>query len=347
VGAGRSLRMELRGENRQRAVAEAFERSVVQVPVSGLDLRRKRPFVHGEAMILRRDRDRRRPQVRHRVVCAAVAELQLEGLPAKRETKKLMPEADPEDRLLVEETLDRADLRSERGRIAGAVGEEDAVRLRFEDRAGRGGRRKDGYAAARSVQQPHDVALHPVIHGRHVKSFVRRRKDRAPRGRYGQSEVGPDHRWRLPHEPQDLPLVGDLGGETRAHRALRPDAPHERPRVQAVEARDALLLEVAREALLAPRAAPALREIARDEAGDVHLLRLRLVPPHAVVADMGRRHDDDLSRVGGIGQHFLVPAHRRVEDDLAERSPRRADRLAVEARAILEDEDSSAHRELL
>jgi len=41
-------------------------------------------------------------------------------------------------------------------------------------------------------------------------------------------------------------------------------APHERPRVQPVKPRDSLLIEVAREALLSPGAAPALREIARE-----------------------------------------------------------------------------------
>ena len=79
-------------------------------------------------------------------------------------------------------------------------------------------------------------------------------------------------------------------------------------------------------------------EIARDEAGHVHLLRLRLVPPHAVVADVGRRHDDDLPRVRRVGQDLLVPAHRGVEDDLPERRPSGPDGQAVVRRAVLEDE---------
>ena len=46
---------------------------------------------------------------------------------------------------------------------------------------------------------------------------------------------------------------------------------------------------------------------------------------HAVVADLGAGHRDDLPRVGRIGQHFLIAGHARVEHDLARRSrpPRR------------------------
>ena len=72
--------------------------------------------------------------------------------------------------------------------------------------------------------------------------------------------------------------------------------------------------------------------------GYVHAVRLGLCLAHAVVADVRRRHDDDLPRVGGIRQDLLVAAHRRVEDDLAERRTRPADRLAAVGGAVFEDE---------
>ena len=42
---------------------------------------------------------------------------------------------------------------------------------------------------------------------------------------------------------------------------------------------------------------------------------------HAVVADVRTGHGHDLSPVGGIGQHFLIAGHGRVEHDFASGLP--------------------------
>src|SRR4029079_14819088 len=140
----RRLRVELRGEDRQGPVAESLEGSVVQVAERRGDVRGQRARVDREPVILRRERDVSGADVLDRVVRAAMAELQLERARAEREAEELVPQADAEDGLArPDERFDRPDRALERGRIAGAVGEEDAVRAAREDRLGARRRGKD------------------------------------------------------------------------------------------------------------------------------------------------------------------------------------------------------------
>ncbi len=97
----------------------------------------QRIFVDREAVVLRRDLDRARLQILHRMIRAAVAELELERLRAAGQAEQLMAQADAEDRLLAQQAADRVDRVFERLRIAGAVGEEHAVGLLGQHLLGR------------------------------------------------------------------------------------------------------------------------------------------------------------------------------------------------------------------
>ena len=66
------------------------------------------------------------------------------------------------------------------------------------------------------------------------------------------------------------------------------------------------------------------RRLAHDEPGHLRRPRLVVAGGHAVVADLGRRHRDDLTGVGRVGQHFLVAGHAGVEDHFAVRLAGRA-----------------------
>ena len=66
---------------------------------------RQRIGIDGEAVVLGRDLDLVRGEVLHRVVAAAMAELQLERLPAQRQAEDLMAEADAEDRHVARDEL--------------------------------------------------------------------------------------------------------------------------------------------------------------------------------------------------------------------------------------------------
>ena len=98
VRTGRGLGVILDAEDRQPLVPQPFEGLVVQVDVAGLDVGGQRGGVDGEAVVLRRDLDLAGPLVADRVIGAAVAELELEGLGAERLAEELVAQADPEDR---------------------------------------------------------------------------------------------------------------------------------------------------------------------------------------------------------------------------------------------------------
>ena len=103
--------MELHGARIQVGEVEALDRPVVQG-----DRRRLRVLgrLHGEPMVLRGDEHAAQLARQHRMVGAAVAERQLEGLVVGGEAEQLMAEADPEDGRAPEEVADDRGLLDER-----------------------------------------------------------------------------------------------------------------------------------------------------------------------------------------------------------------------------------------
>ena len=90
--------MVLDAEDRQPRVPEAFEGLVVEVDVARLDVGGQGGGVDGEAVVLGGDLDLAGALVADRVVGAAVAELELEGLGAEGLAQELVAQADAEDR---------------------------------------------------------------------------------------------------------------------------------------------------------------------------------------------------------------------------------------------------------
>ena len=82
---------------------------------------------HGEAVVLAGDLGAAGRQVLDRVVGAVVAERELVGLKPDGPAQQLVAEADAVHRQLADQLADRLDDVAQRGRIAGAVGEEDRV----------------------------------------------------------------------------------------------------------------------------------------------------------------------------------------------------------------------------
>jgi len=109
---------------RERRLAE------VRVPADGLVGVDRAPAARrdgGEAVVLGSDLDAPGLQVHDRMVGSTVAEGQLEGLEPDRAAEELVAEADAPDGLRPHELSDGLDDVGERGRVAGAVGEEDRV----------------------------------------------------------------------------------------------------------------------------------------------------------------------------------------------------------------------------
>jgi hypothetical protein len=92
VRAWGGLRVILHAEEGQIAVAQTFERFVVQVSMCELDFTLgQRIWIDGEVMVMSRDFDLSGLQIFHRMIPAVVAEFQLERLPAQSDSGQLMP----------------------------------------------------------------------------------------------------------------------------------------------------------------------------------------------------------------------------------------------------------------
>src|SRR3954471_19320550 len=103
------FRMILHAKGRDFAMRKAFDGVVVQAAVCDLQERWQRIFSDCEAVVLRCDFDRSGLQILHRMVRAAVAELDLEGFRAAGKAEELVAQADAEDRLLTQEVADSLD----------------------------------------------------------------------------------------------------------------------------------------------------------------------------------------------------------------------------------------------
>src|SRR5438552_4047056 len=88
---------------------QALARSVVQMNVCRLHGFRERLEVDAEAVVLRRDLDAAGREVFHRLVAAAVAELELVRRAAEREREKLVAEANSENGFFADELAHRLD----------------------------------------------------------------------------------------------------------------------------------------------------------------------------------------------------------------------------------------------
>src|SRR5687767_10898414 len=124
------LRMTLEAERRTVGQLETLEAAVEQRDVSHLRVLWQRRRIDRKTVILARDHHAAGVQILHRMVRPVMAEFHLDGLRADRESEELVAEADAEERNAdPEECADRADRVIAWRGIAGAVREQDAVRL--------------------------------------------------------------------------------------------------------------------------------------------------------------------------------------------------------------------------
>jgi hypothetical protein len=77
-----------------------------------------------------------------------------------------------------------------------------------------------------------------------------------------------------------------------------------------------------------------MRQVAHDQPGRVHAVRLDILGIGAGIADVRVGKRDDLPAVARIGQDLLVAGHRRVEHDFADGMAGGADGEAAKDRPI-------------
>ena len=97
VRTGTRLGVVLHRERRKRLMADAFDRSVVEIDVSHLKAVWNGLRDDGEVVVLARDFHLARGKVLHRMVAAVVPELETHGLCAAGKREQLVPKADAHD----------------------------------------------------------------------------------------------------------------------------------------------------------------------------------------------------------------------------------------------------------
>ena len=122
------------------------------------------------------------------------------------------------------------------------------------------------------------------------------------------------------------PLLAPVGAEVAG----------EGPGVDLADPDDAGLVEVAVEATGGAPRRDHRRGLADHEPGHLGTGRLDVLGVHAVVADVGIGHGDDLAGVRGVGEDLLVAAQGGVEDHLPGHLSHAAKGPSLEDRAVLE-----------
>ena len=120
----------------------------------------------------------------------------------------------------------------------------------------------------------------------------------------------------------------------------------QRPGIQPFDADDASLLQILIKPLLAPPIAGATAGFFHHEAFGPDPPGLGVFTGDPIVPDVRAGHRDNLALVGRIGQDLLIPAHRRIEHDLADGFAIEAQSTAFKHRPVREREDGFLHLSL-
>src|SRR5213593_534457 len=277
----RGLGVILHGEHGLLAVAHALGGAVVEI-----DVRLHQPGllhgreVHREAMVLRSDLDAPGEEVLHWMIGAMVAELELVGVAAEGQAENLVAEADAEERRLADEPAHRLHEIGHRFGIAGAVREEDPVRLPLEHGGGGSARGHHFHLAAERGELAQDIPLDPGVEGDHLEAGDGRLRVApgeipfpfAPAVALGHAhlahEISADQAGQHARPLHETSRVGLHGGDDAFPRAPVAQMAREGTRVDALDAHDAVLAHVGLHGYLTPPARGIAARLLDDEAVD-------------------------------------------------------------------------------
>ena len=268
-------------------------------------------------------------QIPDRLVHAPVTVFQLIGAAAGGQSRQLVAQADAEHGHLAQKFADLLDLIRVFRRIAGAVGQHHAVRIRRQNLLRGGGRRQDRHGAAPLLELPDNVALGAVIQQGHPEALLPFRR----------IAVGLLAGNSLHHTGDGVGLDGSqVGGDLVAdggiHHAVLPDDPGQLPGVHAVQPRHALLfqegIQITVRAEVGRSAAVLPDHIALHAAGS-----FKILPDDAVVADQRIGLHNDLSGIAGVRQGLDVATHTGGEHQLTHGVGLRTEPDALKYLAVL------------
>ena len=181
-------------------VPHPLQAAVIEIDVGDLDILGQAVRINIKSVILRGDFHPARGQVLDRLIAAPVAKLEFIGGSAVGKAQHLVAKTDTKDRFLAQKITNVVNDPLNTGRIAGPVGQKDAVRVHGQHIGGRRGRRHHLDTAATGRQQSKLVVFNAEIIGHHPKIFP-----------FSFRKSGANHRCIV------LPAIGLLAGDPGDH----------------------------------------------------------------------------------------------------------------------------------
>lgn len=265
-----------------------------------------------------------------------MAELEFVGASAVGEGHDLVTETDAEEGCFPDELLDVGNDVGQGGGIAGAVADEDGVRVVAEDFF-RGGLGRDyGYVHLLLGESGEDVAFDAEVVGNDFKAFVVAGGYVFVADSEGFFEVVQLLRNFVFVRLGDGDVVDEVcavdagdsfcggyefinvfagGGNDGSHGAFVSQVKDEGAGVDSLYARDVVFCHVISQVDLAAPVAGGTAEFLYDEGGNLGIGRFVVQFVDAVVSDLGVGHYDHLAQVGGVGKNFLVTGHAGIKND--------------------------------
>ena len=225
------------------------------------------------------------------------------------------------------------------GRIAGTVGNKDAVRMGGEDRLCGCGVRIHRAFATELFEDAQLVELDTAVDHGHFELRIR------------HAALWPhilfvDGHFRsevAAHEPfgcfrffNQAGLVEIFGGNHALHGALVADMQRDGTGIDLIYTNLAVFFKIVGQRLGCPPVAVDPGAFTDHKALGKNAARFGVFVIDAVVSNKGIGHGDDLSMVGGVGQNFLISGHGGVENQLTVEFSRSGKRLAFKAGAVFE-----------
>ena len=125
--------MILNRESPQGLVSDSFQSAIIQIYMGDLNLAfRQAVNIDDKTMVLRSYLNSAGETMHYRMVCTVMAKFQLGCSATQRQSQNLMAQTNPENRFLAQQVPNRFDGVFNRLRIAGTVGENDAIGIPFE-----------------------------------------------------------------------------------------------------------------------------------------------------------------------------------------------------------------------
>ena len=254
-----------------------------------------------------------------------------------------MAQADAEHRALAHQLAHGVHHVIQRRGVAGAVGQEVGVGVPGAQLGGAGGAGMQLDGGAPPAQVLHDRGLDPGVQGDHARpaAGAARGTEHDPLSRRDLAgQVAAVHSRLGLHQPARL-LLRQLRREDAApHRAPFADVAHQRPRVHAGDGRDPAVDQPVQPAALGARRVLAVDRRPHDRRARVDPVGLCGLRAHPVVAHVGVGERDQLSGIRGVRDRLLVAGHGGVEHDLAHRGRVGGAQVAVEAGAVLQQDEA-------